>query len=97
MNQSDTPIVGVEFAPKSGNYTDYSGWDGKDFPTIKAKKPAPVAIEIYLEPGDAQDVRFQTCTRTSEPKGSYDFSVVPPDFVAFTWETGQRDEACFKC
>jgi hypothetical protein len=98
INQSDTAIDQVTFAPPSGEYTNYSGWNGKDFPTIKAERPKPAVIDIYLASGDEQDVRFQTCTSTPPPDNpDFEFGAEGPNTVSFRWVTGQKGEACFGC
>jgi hypothetical protein len=98
INQSDTAIDQVIFAPTSGEYVNYSGWNGKDFPTIKAERPKPAVIDIYLAPGDKQEARFQTCTSTPPPKNpDFEFVSGGDDTVSFRWATGQKGEACFGC
>lgn len=98
INQSDTPITEVTFAPPSAAYTNYGGWDGEDFPEIAANIPEPVVLEIYLPPGETQDVRFQTCTSTPVPDDpNFEFGVEAPEMVAFRWISGHTGEACFRC
>lgn len=98
VNQSNAAISKVIFAPPDGAYTNYSGWDGEDFPEIPADPPEPAVIEVYLLPGQATDVRFQTCTSTPAPdEADFEFGATAPDTVTFQWESGYEGEVCFRC
>lgn len=91
VNQSDTPVTRITFAPPGGSYTKW----GDIFDEIPATTPSPAVVEIYLAPGTTQDVEFQTCTSTPVPSEDYEFGAVAPDSVRFTWSTGQEGTASF--
>lgn len=98
VNQSDTAIEQIIVAPPSGEYTNYSGWNGKDFPTRPARPPAPAVLNVYLKPGDDVALEYKTCTATPPPADpNFEYGVTAPKTVTFRWVTGASGRACFKC
>ncbi|MDO8121221.1 hypothetical protein Q6346_07840 [Isoptericola sp. b490] len=91
VNQSDTPITQITFAPPGGSYAKV----GDVTDEVDAKTPSAAVIAIYLPPGATQDVGFQTCTGTPVPSGGYEFGATAPDSVRFTWSTGDKGVASF--
>ena len=98
VNQSDTAIDQITVAPPSGEYTNFSGWNGKDFPTRPARPPAPAILNVYLKPGDDVALEYKTCTTTPPPANpNFEYGAAAPKTVAFRWVTGVSGRACFKC
>lgn len=90
QNNSNTEIVQITFAPPSGEYTDFRGWNGSSFPTVPAVAPTAAVLNVSIPAYGYQDLRFQTCTSTPAPSDpNYEFGVTKPTSVGFTWVTGQ--------
>ena len=95
VNQSDTAIDQITMAPPGG---EYSGeWNGHDFATRAAAKPAPAVLNVYIAPGRRSVFEYKTCTSTPVPGLKFEYSALAPTYLKFRWETGQGDRACFKC
>lgn len=95
VNQSDTAIDQITMAPPGG---DYSGeWNGHDFDTRAAAKPAPAVLNVYIAPGERSAFEYKTCTSTPVPGPKFEYGALAPKYLEFRWETGQSGRACFKC
>jgi hypothetical protein len=95
VNQSNTGIDQITFAPPSGSYsyTDYSA----DKPDIESAPPEPAVLDIYLAPGEDTAIEFKTCTSTPPPKNwRYEYGATPPDTVPFRWETGHTGTTTYR-
>lgn len=98
VNQSDTAIDQIIMAPPDGDYTNYAGWNGHDFPTKSAAPPSPAVLDIYLEAGARTALEYKTCTSTPPPVDpAFNYGATAPDTVEFRWVTGHRGTACFRC
>ena len=89
VNDSDTAISRVVFAPPNGSYT--GPWDpsAQSYSEVAAAPPEAEVIVVSLAPGEARDVAFQTCTSTPPPVDpNYEFGVRTPLTIPFTWVTG---------
>lgn len=95
-NLSDTAINRIVVAPRSAEYT--GAWNGHDFETRRAARPAPAVLDVYLAAGQRQILRFQTCTSTSPPSSQdFEFGAIPPRYATFRWATGYEGRTCFRC
>lgn len=98
VNQSDTAIEQITIAAASGEYTYFSGWDGNDFPTVRAAKPGPALLNVYLAPSDDVTLDYKLCTVTRPPGNpDFEFGVMTAKYVTFRWVTGFSGRACFSC
>lgn len=100
INNSNTEIVRITFAPPAGDFSNFREFDRQTQrypPDIPAEKPTPTVINVSLPPYGDQALRFQTCTVTPPPENTnYEYSVTPPDDVNFTWVTGHSATAPFQ-
>jgi hypothetical protein len=99
INNSNTEIVRITFAPPAGdfsNFREFNRQTQQHAPDIPAEKPVPTVISVSLPPYGGQSLRFQTCTVTPPPENTnYEYSVTAPDTVDFTWVTGHSATAPF--
>jgi hypothetical protein len=99
LNNSNTEIVTIVFAPPSGDYSNFREFNRQTqqhAPDIPAEKPSPAVLNVSLPPYREQILAFQTCTTTTPPANTnYEFGAVAPDTVAFTWATGYSGAAPF--
>lgn len=96
VNQSNTAIDQITVAPPGGEYTKYE-WNGHDYPTRAATRPAPAVLNVYMAPGQHAAFKYQTCTSTPSPGPKFEYGALSPDYVTFRWEGGVTGRACFKC
>jgi hypothetical protein len=89
VNDSDTTISKVLFAPPRGSYTGPWNPDTQTNSEVPAAPPEAEVIFVSLAPGEGRDIAFQTCTSTPPPADSnYQFGVWTPLTIPFTWVTG---------
>lgn len=87
VNDSDTAIRSVDFAPASAAYSGTSAESGT-WVEIPAESSREVVV-VSLQPGAARDVTFETCTTTPPPSDhNLTFGARTPDSIAFSWVTG---------
>lgn len=95
-NQSDTAIDQITVAPPGGDWTK-DDWNGHDYPTRAAAKPAPAVLDVYIAPGQETALEYRTCTNTPSPGPRFEYGAFAPNWVTFRWESGATGRACFKC
>ncbi len=99
LNNSNTEIITIVFAPPSGDYSNFREFNRQTqqhAPDIPAEKSSPAVLNVSLPPYGEQILAFQTCTTTTPPANTnYEFGAVAPDTVTFTWATGHSGSAPF--
>ena len=82
VNDSDTTVDKLEFSPRSASYTH-----DQTLQEVPAEPRLEVVV-VSLQPGQARDIVFPTCTSTPHPGADYTFAVQTPVDIRFTWANG---------